>query len=98
MFHHGPTAVAITRLADGRILDVNQAFETLVGWTRDEAVGRTSVELGPWMRPADREELIAATQRARRGAALHAGPPRATAVSSTSSSRRCGWRSEASRI
>lgn len=31
---------------DSTILQVNQAFETASGWTREEAVGRTPVELG----------------------------------------------------
>ena len=45
-FYLSPVPMAITRQSDGRFLLVNDAFTTLTGHTREEAVGRTSVELG----------------------------------------------------
>ncbi len=46
LFHLSPTATSITRLEDGRLLDVNGAFCALFGYTRDELVGRTMFDLG----------------------------------------------------
>ncbi len=57
-FHACPLPMGITRLADGRFLDVNRAFESLVGFSRDELVGRTSAEVGLWIEPADRDGVM----------------------------------------
>jgi len=52
-------AVAINRLADGMYIDVNQAFLDITGFERGELIGRTSLELGIWADPADRDRLVA---------------------------------------
>ena len=44
-FHVGPAAMTITRIADGKFIDVNQAFLDMFEYDRDEAIGHTSVEL-----------------------------------------------------
>ena len=36
----------VTRLSDGVIYDINEAFEREFGYTKQEAIGKTSVELG----------------------------------------------------
>jgi PAS domain S-box-containing protein len=41
-FHSGPAAQVIVRLSDSRILDVNEQFERLFGFSRDEVVGHPS--------------------------------------------------------
>lgn len=53
-FRSGPLAMSITQLADGRYLDVNDAFTSLLGWRRDEIIGRSSLEYGKWLTPEDR--------------------------------------------
>ncbi|HKN69301.1 MAG TPA: PAS domain S-box protein [Gemmatimonadaceae bacterium] len=45
-FHLSPIPMAITRQSDGAFLHVNEAFTTLTGYERDEALGETSVSLG----------------------------------------------------
>ncbi|HOP14956.1 MAG TPA: PAS domain S-box protein [Gammaproteobacteria bacterium] len=45
-FHSSPAAITITRIADGRFIDVNQAFLDLFEFGRDEVIGHTSTELG----------------------------------------------------
>lgn len=45
-FRSSPTAITITRLQDGRVIDVNEAWSQIFGYTREEALGRTSLELG----------------------------------------------------
>lgn len=42
-FRTSPDAISITRLDDGRYLEVNEGFTTLMGYTPDEAYGRTSL-------------------------------------------------------
>jgi PAS domain S-box-containing protein len=44
-FHGSPSALALTRLADGAYLDANAAYSALIGYTREEIVGHTAVAL-----------------------------------------------------
>lgn len=46
VFHSSPTPIALTRLADGKLMDVNEAFCQLFGYSHEEIVGHTSLELG----------------------------------------------------
>ncbi len=58
VFRASPLAIAITRLEDGRYLDVNEAFERLFGLRREEVIGRTSLEIGAWLTPEEREHWV----------------------------------------
>ena len=53
-----PDAIAITRLADGMYVDVNDGFSHTHRWQRDDIVGRTSLETGIWHDPHDRQTMI----------------------------------------
>jgi PAS domain S-box-containing protein len=44
-FHASPSAIKINRLEDGRIIDANDAFLKLSGYTRSELVGSDNPEL-----------------------------------------------------
>jgi PAS domain S-box-containing protein len=59
IFHSSPIGIVITRIADGLILDANEAFASVHGYTLDEAIGQTSLELGIWGQPEQREQMIA---------------------------------------
>src|SRR6185369_14928580 len=48
IFHLSPQPSAITRAVDGTFIDVNEAFTDVMGFTRDEAIGRTGAALGIW--------------------------------------------------
>lgn len=58
-----PDPACITRLEDGRCIDVNPAFSTLFGIPRAAAVGRTSLELGLWPSQQAREDMLATLRR-----------------------------------
>lgn len=62
-FHSSPALMSIARAADGRIIEVNPAFLTGSGYTREEVLGHTTLELGLWLHPAQRDEFL---QRIRR--------------------------------
>jgi len=55
-FAFSPFPLAITRLADGKIVDLNDAFERLTGYTRAEALGYTPDELRLWVNPQVRAD------------------------------------------
>lgn len=63
VFEVTPLAVSIATLEEGRFLEVNEGFEELHGWDREEAVGRTSGDLGLWADPADREAVVERLER-----------------------------------
>ncbi|HJW73201.1 MAG TPA: PAS domain S-box protein [Geothrix sp.] len=58
-FHASPDAIILSRLDDGIYLDVNQGFERIIGWTREESVGHSSLDLNIWANPEDREKAVA---------------------------------------
>ncbi|RRV28889.1 PAS domain S-box protein [Pseudomonas sp. o96-267] len=64
-FMHTPAAVAITDRASGRFIEVNPSFEQQFGWRSAEAVGHTSLELGIWADPSDRQRMLDAVQAGR---------------------------------
>ncbi|MFL6255458.1 MAG: ATP-binding protein [Pyrinomonadaceae bacterium] len=62
-FEASPLALTITSLQTGRLLEVNETFTRLSGFAREEAVGRTTLELGLWAEPNDREAELAVVAR-----------------------------------
>jgi PAS domain S-box-containing protein len=43
-FRASPDALVITRQADGRIFEINQSYERIFGYSREEAIGKTLPE------------------------------------------------------
>ena len=64
-FMHTPDAVAITDRETGRFIEVNPSFERQFGWSSMEAVGHTSLELGIWADPRDRQRMLEAARAGR---------------------------------
>ncbi len=60
-FQASPDAITITTMAEGRFLEVNDGFEKVAGYSREEAIGKTSGELGIWHADG-RERLLAAVR------------------------------------
>ena len=58
IFIRSPEAMALSRVRDGVLVDVNQQWELLTGYSRAEAVGRTSLELGHWVDLEQRSALM----------------------------------------
>jgi len=57
-FRSSPLAVTISTKAEGRYLDVNEAFLRMLGYKRHEMIGHSSVRLGVWAKPEEREILM----------------------------------------
>nr|MBP7692592.1 PAS domain S-box protein [Anaerolineales bacterium] len=62
VFRLSPVVIGVSAAADGRYLDVNDAFERVLGYRRAEAVGRTSFDLNIWVDETDRERLLSEIQ------------------------------------
>jgi PAS domain S-box-containing protein len=58
IMQNSPVAVALTREADGSIVDVNAEWSRLTGYPREQALGRTTVALGFWRDGADRAAAL----------------------------------------
>lgn len=57
LFHASPIAATISRVDDSRLVDVNQRFLDFFDLRRDEVLGRTTLELGLWADPAERDRM-----------------------------------------
>ena len=57
-FNFSPLGMTITRLSDGRFMEVNPANERVLGYTRDDFEGKTASEAGVWVNEADRQAFV----------------------------------------
>ncbi|MFB6240580.1 MAG: diguanylate cyclase domain-containing protein, partial [Gemmatimonadota bacterium] len=58
VFESSPVAISLSTVDDGRLLDVNQRYAELSGYSREELVGSTSRDLGLWEDPDVRERMV----------------------------------------
>ena len=58
LFNWTPSAVGISTVAEGRFCNVNDGFSRLTGYTREEVIGRTTLELGLWADPLERATVL----------------------------------------
>ncbi len=61
-FNFSPLKMTITRLSDGKIVEVNQPRDPVQGLGRADLLGRTTLETGSWLRPADRQAFVGRLQ------------------------------------
>ncbi|NTU85732.1 MAG: PAS domain S-box protein, partial [Chloroflexales bacterium] len=57
-FRSSPAALLITRLADGRFLEVNEAYCAIVGYARDELLGHLTTEFSIYLNTSDRQAIV----------------------------------------
>ena len=55
-FNASPLVLTISSLDDGKLIEVNETFVKTTGYSREEVIGRTTVELGLWVDNDDRTE------------------------------------------
>jgi PAS domain S-box-containing protein len=61
-FRLSPDAMAINAVPGGQFLEVNDTFTRLVGYTREEIVGKTALEMNLWVDPHHRARVMAKLQ------------------------------------
>lgn len=64
-FSCNPDAVTITSLKDGQFLVVNEGFEEICGYTRDEVSEKSVYDVSLWKRPSDRDRLTKLLEESR---------------------------------
>lgn len=57
-FYGSPDTIVITNVGEGRLLDCNTAFLENFGFTREEVIGRTTIEIDLWVDLKSRTKLI----------------------------------------
>lgn len=58
-FDASPAIMAVSEVADGRYLYVNDRFVQALGFSRDESIGISALELNIWSNPQERLQMIA---------------------------------------
>lgn len=62
-FRSSPSTISICTLKEGTFLEVNESFEKQIGYAREELLGRAALDVGLWVRPSEREVLIAEIEK-----------------------------------
>jgi diguanylate cyclase (GGDEF)-like protein/PAS domain S-box-containing protein len=58
LFFHSPEAIALTRLRDSAIVEVNSEWCQMTGYSRQQVLGMTAVELGIWASEEARADAL----------------------------------------
>lgn len=67
-FDTSPILMAITTLENGRFIRVNKAFGHIWGYSNEEIADHSSIELGFWANPADRDAMV---EKIKAGQSIH---------------------------
>lgn len=58
IFKQHPIPMAITRMIDGVFMEMNDAWDEVLGYSREEMLGKTVLELNLWKDYGEREVLV----------------------------------------
>jgi len=61
-FRLSPNAITLTRISDGRHIEVNESFCRMMGYSHEEIIGKTAVDLNFWASLGERERMIQTLQ------------------------------------
>lgn len=53
-----PLALTLTSAIDHRYIEVNNEFERISGWKRNEIIGKTPFDIDVWVNPSDRIDYV----------------------------------------
>ena len=57
-FRGSPLVLTLTSAGDHRYIDINDTFERISGWNRDEVIGRTPFDIEIWVDPGERVAFV----------------------------------------
>jgi len=58
IFQTSPDSISINRERDGRYVDVNEGFAQITGYSREEVIGRTTMDIGIWHDPKEGRRMV----------------------------------------
>ncbi|NTW31673.1 MAG: PAS domain S-box protein [Bacteroidetes bacterium] len=58
VFNTSPDSIIISRLNDGKIININDAFTTITAYTREDVAGKSSIDINLWENPEDRLKFV----------------------------------------
>ncbi|WP_163032104.1 bifunctional diguanylate cyclase/phosphodiesterase [Pseudomonas asturiensis] len=62
-FHASPDGLTISRIRDGIILEINEGFSRITGYTEKQCIERSTFDLGIWADPNERKAILAHLQQ-----------------------------------
>jgi len=62
-FKASPAPLVISEIETGLFIDVNDRWIKMLGYSREEQIGRTSKEVGIWLNPSERDRIIEILQK-----------------------------------
>ena len=62
-FLTSPDAINLNRLEDGMYLEINEGFTKIMGYSRQDIVGKSSIDLNIWNNKKDRDRLVEGLQK-----------------------------------
>ena len=57
-FKSSPVGLVISSMSTGKIVDVNQAFQDIFGYTKDESIGKSALELDLYWDLSERDRIV----------------------------------------
>lgn len=58
IFNSSPDSISLTQINTGKIIEINDRFENMFGYTRQEMIGHSTLDLGLWINPKVREHIV----------------------------------------
>jgi len=62
-FFTSPDSININRMADGIYLEINDGFTKIMGYSREEVIGKSSLDLNIWKEAKDRDRLVSGLKK-----------------------------------
>lgn len=62
IFKVAPGSIILSSLPDGKTVEVNDNFSLITGYSREEALGKTTGDLGMWADPSERDRFLSMLQ------------------------------------
>jgi PAS domain S-box-containing protein len=58
LFSLSPDDIAISRLSDGLIININESYTKMLGYSKSETIGKSALEINLWRYPEERKRFV----------------------------------------
>jgi len=63
IFHTSPNAITLTSAKDGNYIDISDGFTKMLGYSREDVIGKSALTINIWNDPKDREYLVSGLKK-----------------------------------